>query len=50
MPKVLIAGSVKLDIEFIFSKVRSLHASKGPFDLLFCVGSFADDEAGAKTA
>ena len=46
MPKVLFAGSVKLDLWFIFSKVKSLNESKGPFDLLFCVGSFADDEEG----
>lgn len=46
MPKVLLAGSIQLDLEYIFNRVKGLNASKGPFDLLLCVGNFANDDDG----
>ena len=38
--KILVAGDVKGSIDQLFARVGTLHASKGPFDCLLCVGDF----------
>ena len=38
--KVLIAGDARGALEALFARVGTLHASKGPFDCLLCVGDF----------
>ena len=43
--KVLIAGDVRGNLHLLKKKVEALHSSKhGPFDLVFCVGTFFSRE------
>ena len=37
--KVLVAGDVRGDLSRLFARAGSVHASKGPFDCLLCVGN-----------
>lgn len=41
--KILVAGDCKGQFDMLFDRVAALHASKGPFDLLLCVGDFLGD-------
>ena len=38
--KVLVSGDVCGNVQCLFARVGALHATKGPFDCLFCVGDF----------
>ena len=38
--KVLVSGDARGDLATLFGRVGTLHASKGPFDCLLCVGDF----------
>lgn len=38
--KALIAGSCGGNVEALLKRVSAVHSSKGPFDVLFCVGQF----------
>ena len=38
--KVLFVGDVNGNFDALFARVAKVHASHGPFDVLFCVGRF----------
>ena len=41
--KLLVAGDAKGSLDQLFARVGTVHASKGPFDCLLCVGDFFGD-------
>ena len=41
--KILVSGDVRGELTQLFARVGALHASKGPFDCLLCVGDFFGD-------
>ena len=45
--KVLVTGDPEGRLGALFKRVAAVHTSNGPFDFLFCVGSFFQP-AGAK--
>ncbi|KAI9207302.1 CwfJ C-terminus 1-domain-containing protein-like protein [Polychytrium aggregatum] len=48
--KILAVGPVRGQYKTFASKISSIHAKNGPFDLIFCVGEFfapTDDEEGS---
>lgn len=48
--KVLIAGDARGDVDALFARVGAVHASKGPFDCLLCVGDFFGADPAATLA
>ena len=38
--KLLVSGDVRGEVAQLFDRVGPLHASKGPFDCLLCIGDF----------
>lgn len=46
--KVLFSGPVEGRLEALFARVKTVNASSGPFDALFCVGQFFADGAWMK--
>ena len=38
--KILIAGSVRGNLEGLYKRVAAVNKSNGPFDLLLCTGDF----------
>lgn len=42
--KALIAGSCGGNVDTLLKRAAAVNASKGPFDVLFCVGQFFDSK------
>ncbi|KAG0319317.1 hypothetical protein BGZ99_005160 [Dissophora globulifera] len=47
--KVLVVGSANGDLRNLCSKVGTIHAKHGPFDILFCTGNFFAKETPIET-